>query len=159
LTPANFAEPVYSLVNFVNEHLPYRREVDGAVTIRNGWSGSERAAGVSFAGAVACAGYFGGRLPSEAEWEAALTWYLQGTDNEATYSDWQDFRQWCSDVYHPDHPYYAQASGAERIQETEMRVVRGGAFNRSASDVHWSARNGKWVRHGGDATGVRVVWS
>jgi formylglycine-generating enzyme required for sulfatase activity len=146
-------DETYRFVNWVNHHLPYQRLADGTITIRERFSGSDRAAGVTFAGAVLCCEALGGRLPNEAEWEASVRMASSGP---RAMHDWQDFRQWCGDIYHPDLPY-ALATGTA-VPDTEMRVVRGGSYNRDELDVVWSRRAGKWIWHGGDATGVRVLY-
>jgi formylglycine-generating enzyme required for sulfatase activity len=120
------------------------------------------------------------RLPTEAEWEYAcragtsgpyagkvdaMTWYGTNSGSQThpvgqkqpngfgLYDMYGNVWEWCQSKYKP-YPYNA-TDGREALQETDVRVMRGGSWQSSASSCRSSYR--RRVMPDLSSVGFRVV--
>lgn len=145
--------------------------------------------GVTWYGAIMFATSCGGRLPTELEWEicakaglaentypwgnvlpnSRLANYgnVVGNTNHVKeyapnlwglYDMAGNIREWCFDMYHPDFYFYNNSINSMPT-ESEYRVVKGGAWDKTESHLKCSSRAGKWGRIGTMGIGFRIVFS
>lgn len=143
--------------------------------------------GVTWYGAILFCLLVGGRLPTEFEWEIcakggdSANIYPWGSDpptnEKANYGNTigntthinqypsnsfglydmaGNLREWCFDKYYPGISYFSNRSSD---LDSEYRVVKGGAWDKTESHLKISKRAGKWGRIGTMGIGFRVVFS
>lgn len=140
--------------------------------------------GMNWSGALEFAHIFGGRLPTELEWEIcakaghAQNLYPWGNEpadsSKANYgnilgrisevrayppNEWGlydmagNLREWCMDSFQPDFPFctdvYPDINSASK-------VVKGGAWDKTAEQMKCRYREGKWFRIGTMGIGFRI---
>jgi formylglycine-generating enzyme required for sulfatase activity len=182
----NESDGAYLWLNDVNVNLPIAAEGD-RYGVKAGFH-DHPVVGVTWYGAALFCLAAGGRLPTEAEWEVAgraggpgpYSWGAEAPGPErANYAQQVgqttevdayppnpaglldmggNVRQWCADWYVPDESFPTERGVELPPAARVMRVVRGGAWNKSAVHMLLYNRRGKWPRMGSDSCGFRVAF-